>query len=237
MTTIDKKRDRLDELRLVIDDSDLRGRIGEYIEASYRLDNADSAAEYIEHELDRMLAEYEMYDSPYVPRGEDAFPKKCEDCLHYPHACPILRDRTQKRWRERKLEEASSSKEELDVYRKQARDVGCHVIPELSSEWQDGYQQFLVIGERLLQLALADSHDEEPPEDYSEAELSIDDIDVVNSGATPDAGVASETASDTDPSEETQGVDIGPSMDDLDESVLDDENLDSANPSGTGGVN
>lgn len=236
MTTIDKKRDRLDELRLVIDDSDLRGRIGEYIEASYRLDNADSAAEYIEHELDRMLAEYEMYDSPYVNRGEDAFPKKCEDCLHYPHACPILRDRTQKRWRERKLEEADSSKEELDVYRKQARDVGCHVIPQLSSEWQDGYQQFLIIGERLLQLALADSHGEDPPE-YSEAELSIDDIDVVNSESETDGETAADSAEDSAPSDETQGVDIGPSMDDLDESVLDDENLESANPGGTGGVN
>lgn len=229
--TLDTIRENLDELRFVIDNGPLRRLIGRWIEQSYRYEKADSAAEYIEYELEEMMAEYPMYHAPDVARAKDAFPDACEGCEHHPYACPILTDSTQRQWRERLLEDADSPEDELRVYRKQAIDVGCHVIPSKAEEWRSDQRDFYMVGERLTQLALEDAHDE----DLS-ALLGDDDLedvsleDLLDAGDDTDADAGTEDADDA-----VSTLDIGPDMDTLDGSVLDDESLESVVGAGTGG--
>jgi hypothetical protein len=231
MTSLSGIRDKLDRFRVVIDDGDVRRKAGLWIEQSYGYEQSDSAAGYIENELDEMMAEYPMYHAPDVARAEDAFPEVCEGCQHYPHACPILRDRTERKWRERKLDAAESADEELRVYRRQAIDVGCHVIPSKAEEWREDQQEFLVAGERLVQLALADANDEEPP-DFSPRGDDVDLDAILGTDASVDeseSSVPPDQSDDGNGDGETPDIDIGPSMDSIDESVLEDESVDVGN--------
>lgn len=143
-------RRELREMRWYIEDDDLRERVNEWIQESHEKGDADTAAEYLESQLNAMLAEYEMYHSPSLGRGADGFPNACEGCRHYGSACPVLLDDVEVRWRERKLEEASSEREARRVYQQQAIDASCHRIPDLLDTWDNRHAEFTRLGQQLL---------------------------------------------------------------------------------------
>lgn len=143
-------RRQLSEMRFYVDDPELRERINSWIDKSHSLSDADTASEYVESRLREMAAEFPMYHSPEIRRGEDAFPDDCESCPHYGASCPVLTDPEEEDWRERKLDEAESERDAEQVYHRQATDTGCVVIPRLLSRWHDTYGQFVQKGESLL---------------------------------------------------------------------------------------
>lgn len=160
----------LRELRLYVEDAELAERIDDWIQASREASDADTAREYVESELNKLLANNKMYHAADVERGEDAFPARCSECVHYGSACPVLRDNTETVWRERKLEQAETEQEARQVYQRQATDVSCEVIPELLEEWDDRHADLARRGDELLSHALEAVRgdvaelDEDPPE-------------------------------------------------------------------------
>jgi len=142
-------RRELRENRLYVEDDELRDEISEWIQESHEKGDADTAREFVERRLNRMLAENEMYDSARLSRGEDGFPAKCSDCRHFGSACPVLMDDIEVSWRERKLAEADSEREARNVFQQQAIDVGCRVIPQLLEEWDNDHADFVARGQRL----------------------------------------------------------------------------------------
>jgi hypothetical protein len=149
-------RRELREVRWFVDDDDLRERVNEWIDESHEQSDADTAEQYVESQLNRMLARNEMYHAPHLPRGADGFPDACEGCRHYGAACPVVRDDTEKRWRERKLADADTEQEARRVFQKQAVDVSCHRIPEFLDEWDNQHADFVRTGQMLL--SAADEH-------------------------------------------------------------------------------
>lgn len=149
-------RSELRRMRWYVDGEDLRERVKDWIERSHERGDADTAREYVEQELNALLAANEMYHAPDLSRGEDGFPEACSDCRHYGSACPVLLDETEVRWRERQLDQAESSEEARRVYQQQAIDVSCQRIPELLEEWDNRYAGFIAEGQELL----ADVEDE-----------------------------------------------------------------------------
>jgi len=163
-------------------DPDLREEIGEWIQDSHDKGDADTAEEFVERELNQLLAENEMYDAPSLSRGADGFPDRCADCRHYGAACPVLKDQREVRWRERKLDQAETEREARQVYQQQAIDVECDVIPQLLSEWDNQHAEFIARGQELLArledaiMGLGDDTDDR------EQLASVDDLDDVAVG-------------------------------------------------------
>jgi len=156
-------RKELREVRWYVEDDELRDEIDEWIQDSHDQDDADTAAEFVERALNRLLAEYEMYHAPELGRGEDAFPDKCSDCRHYGAACPVLLDDTEVRWRERKLDQADGEQEARRIYQQQAIDVSCKLIPERLEEWDANHSGFISEGQDLLSRAEEHIRDDEGP--------------------------------------------------------------------------
>lgn len=129
---------------------ELADEISRWILESWKRSDADTAQEYVEHQLNRLLQRNQMYNSADVADAEDAFPDACEGCQHYGAACPVLVDGIQTEWRDRALEDAETEKDARRVYEKQALDVGCIVIPRLLESWDDSISGFMERGERLL---------------------------------------------------------------------------------------
>jgi hypothetical protein len=142
-------RRELRRSRMYVDDDDLRGRIGEWIEESHAQSEADTARQFVEERLNSLLDGQPMYNSPAVSRGEDAFPDSCEGCPHYGAACPVVTDRTEQRWRDRELEEAENEQEARRVFEQQARDVDCHRIPAFLEAWDTDHRELLQRGQEL----------------------------------------------------------------------------------------
>ncbi|WP_227132342.1 hypothetical protein [Halorubellus salinus] len=142
-------RRELRDYRMYVDDDALRERIGDWIEESLAQSEADTARQFVEEKLNALLDGQPMYNSPAVSRGEDAFPDACEGCPHYGAACPVVTDRTEQRWRTRKLEEAESEQEARRVFEQQARDVDCHRIPAFLESWDNDHRALLERGQRL----------------------------------------------------------------------------------------
>lgn len=143
-------RRELRELRHYVEEAELREEIKDWIDRSHEESDADTAREYLERELNALLADNPMYHAPDFERGSDAFPDKCQDCRHYGSACPVLRDDVEVRWRERKLDQAGNEEDARRIYQQQAIDVSCHVIPELLEEWDNRHADFIREGEELL---------------------------------------------------------------------------------------
>lgn len=144
---LDQIRKQLRETRVAVDDAELREEISEWLEESHEKTDADTAAEFVEARLNRLLSANQMYG------GEENFPDECVECDHYGAACPVLKDRTERLWRERKLAEASTEAEARSVYQEQARDVDCGQISAFLTEWSEDHAEFIREGERLLRRA------------------------------------------------------------------------------------
>lgn len=176
-------RQELRRVRWYVPDSesDLKERIGDWIEESHNQTDADTPQEYVETELNDLLATNPMYHAPEIARGEDGFPERCKEleCPHVGGACPVLMDEIEVKWRERELEEAETSEEARQVYRRQALDVSCKLIPELLDEWDNEYANFAARGTRLLSAAedaIADASDVLPDDaDRDEAAEAVPD--------------------------------------------------------------
>lgn len=136
--------------RMYVDDDDLRAEIKSWIAESHQESDAGTAREYVEERLNEMLEDHKMYHAAETKRGEDEFPDECEGCRHYGAACPVLRDRTETQWRSRRLEDADTERDARRVYQEQARDVGCHRIPEFLSAWDSSFAELLEHGQDLL---------------------------------------------------------------------------------------
>lgn len=143
-------RRELREMRWHLDDQELRRTVSNWIDASHDKSDADSAKEYVERELNAMLARYSMYHSPDLERPQDGFPPDCHGCEHVGGACPVLKDSVERQWRERLLDQASTEHEARRIYQQQAIDVSCQRIPELLEEWDNRHAEFVQHGQRLL---------------------------------------------------------------------------------------
>lgn len=136
--------------RLYLEDDELRGEVGDWIEQSHVQSDADTARQYVEERLNGLLDGFPMYNAPSVARGEEAFPDDCEGCPHYGAACPVVTDSRETEWRERKLKEADSEREARRVFEQQARDVDCQRIPEFLDDWDTNHKDLLKRGQELL---------------------------------------------------------------------------------------
>lgn len=148
---VELRRD-LRRSRLYLDDeaADLIDRIDDWIERSHQETDADTLQEYVETRLDRLIKPTQpMYHSSEQRRGEEAFPDECESCPHYGAACPVLTDDTERRWRQRQLEAASTEAEVREVFAEQARDVTCHRIPVFLEEWDQEFSELVQEGYNL----------------------------------------------------------------------------------------
>lgn len=168
-------RRELRRMRWYIEDDELREDVDDWIQRSHDRGDADTAQEYVEQELNALLAENEMYHAPNLGRGEDGFPDECEDCRHYGSACPVLLDDTEVRWRERKLEQADSEQEARRVYQQQAIDTSCHRIPELLGEWDNRYAGFIREGQQHLSDVETDIREDGSAESTSTTEQALPD--------------------------------------------------------------
>jgi hypothetical protein len=135
--------------RMYLDDAKLRAEVSDWIQESVDQSDADTARQYVEERLNSLLDEYPMYNAPSVARGADGFPDGCEGCVHYGSACPVVTDRRETRWRERKLKDAASEQEARRVFQQQARDVDCQRIPEFLAEWDTDHRDLLERGQDL----------------------------------------------------------------------------------------
>lgn len=165
----------LREMRFYIEDASLREDVAEWITASYDRTDADTAEEFLERELNGLLADNEMYHDPRLSRGEEGFPDDCRDCKHYGSACPVLLDNSEVRWRERQLAEASSEQEARRVYQQQAIDVSCKAIPAFLKEWDSEHSDFVKRGQNLLEQVEEALYTDEGAQDAS-ADLEPDAV-------------------------------------------------------------
>lgn len=166
-------RRQLSSHKVYLDDAALRTEVDEWIAESHELSDADTAKEYVEGRLEGILAEYPMYNTPDLAHGTDGFPDACEGCDHYGSACAVLKDGVEVRWRERKLDEATSDEEARGIYRQQAIDVGCHRIPEFLEEWDSQHADFVQRGRELLR-RVEEQLLEDTDDAGGEAELAAD---------------------------------------------------------------
>ncbi|ELZ14415.1 hypothetical protein C478_07317 [Natrinema thermotolerans DSM 11552] len=149
-STVAYIRSELIETQLLIRDDDLRDRVEAWVQESYDVTEADTAAEYVGSRLNGLLAENDMYHSPEVRRGEDAFPADCEGCPHYGSSCPVLLDNNRVKARERRLTDADTERDAREVFQRQARETGCVVIPALLEEWEAKHSDMVREGHELL---------------------------------------------------------------------------------------
>lgn len=140
----------LRDMRWYIDDAELRDAVNEWLDESYDESDADTAREFVEAALTRMLSRHPMYHAPGLNRPEDGFPDECQGCQHATGACPVLLDDTEVRWRERALAEAETEEEARRIYQRQAIDVDCHRIPDLLEAWETDHAAFIRRGQSLL---------------------------------------------------------------------------------------
>lgn len=168
-------RQDLRQMRWYVEDDELRARATDWIRESHDKSDADTAREFLEQELNKLLAEYEMYHAPQLGRGEDGFPDACSDCRHYGSACPVLLDDIEVRWRERALEEAESEQDARRVYQQQAIDVSCQRIPALLDQWDTKHAPFVRRGQEILSeveeslLGAADDAGDQAPDEPAPA--------------------------------------------------------------------
>lgn len=175
-------RQELRQVRWFLSDG-LRAEASAWIEESYEKSDADTARGFVENVLNGLLADNPMYHATGLARGEDGFPSRCRDldCPHIGGACPVLRDETETRWRERALEQADTETEARQVYHRQAVDVECPLIPELLEEWDGEHAEFVKRGNRIL----AAAEEEIASDDDLDADASeLDD----QAAAIPDGG-------------------------------------------------
>lgn len=141
---IDQIRKQLREIRFAVDDEELRDEISDWLDESHEKTDAESAAEFVEAKLNGLLSNNSMFGD------EEEFPEDCNDCEHFGAACPVLKDRTERLWRERRLEAAETEAAARAVYEEQARDVNCLQISSYLSEWSQSHAEFIREGESLL---------------------------------------------------------------------------------------
>lgn len=143
---VEIRRKLRDRRELILDD-DLRDEVDTWIRESWTTD-ADTAAEYVEGELNSLLEEYPMYAGPDVEAGE-GFPDRCAGCPHAGSRCPLLIG-VKSDARDRLVRESETEADVRRVYEKQARESGCRVIPGALSEWDEHHSEFIRRGDDLL---------------------------------------------------------------------------------------
>lgn len=171
-------RRELRRMRWHVDEPELRQAVLAWIRQSHENADADTAEEFVEARLNNLLANWKMYHDPSLQRGEDGFPDGCSDCRHYGSACPVLKDNIETDWRERKLDQAESEQEARRIYERQARDVGCHRIPEILETYDDRYATFVRQGDELLSRVEENIHEDPAAADLDEDAEALEEVDV-----------------------------------------------------------
>lgn len=165
-STIEIIRDDLLQQQRFVNDDDLRARIADWIDRSLKYTDADTAGDYVENRLNELFAEYDMYYSPEVSSGDEAFPDDCAGCPHYGSSCPVLTNGTHEQARKRKINDAETERDVRDVYAQQARKTGCTQIPRFLQEWDEKHSDLVREGHEIL-TELADLMHETPDEDVT----------------------------------------------------------------------
>lgn len=129
-------RQHLGDIMLYADDAELRTQVREWLEDAKGL-SAGSVAEHVETQLSQLHAENPMHWSMEHHRGEQGFPAGCQGCPHYGSSCPIIKDREQRRRRERELDTAESPEEAKRALQQLATDNSCHRIPGWIAEFEE----------------------------------------------------------------------------------------------------
>lgn len=179
-------RRELRQNRWYLEDRRLRDEVNTWIQESHEKDDADTAREYVEHRLNKMLSQNHMYHAPTLSRGEDAFPDECSDCRHYGSACPVVTDNVEVDWRERKLDQAESETEARRIYQQQAIDVGCTRIPAYLEEWDGQHAEFIRTGQDLL--ARVEEHIHDTPAGVGDSDDDLDGLERVEEAVADGGG-------------------------------------------------
>lgn len=167
LTEIEWLRRELSDYRRYLPPCDLRDEIGAWLDESTERRDADALDDYVESRLTEIQSEYAMHNAPHVDDPADAFPDDCKGCRHYGAACPVFWDRTEVRWRRRKIAAAETERDARNVYHQLATDTGCQLIPRWLEEWDDDLSEFIRRGYRLETRAddyLQDDYDHDHPE-------------------------------------------------------------------------
>jgi hypothetical protein len=126
-------RQELTELRPDILDDELRGEVTSVLVELNQLTSA-STEDHIMNVLASLKVNHPMYRTEKHQDGTTAFPDKCRGCEHYGVRCPVIKDRGQRRRRERIMSESGSEDELRRRLRDYAIDNDCRVIIESLEE-------------------------------------------------------------------------------------------------------
>jgi hypothetical protein len=146
---IDRLYDSLDNVvTLLGQEPDLQEAVMDWLDRAGEAPSA-SLSDHIQATLVEFETNYAMYRTD--TDGTDNFPDECSSCEHYPHACPIF---TKQVWETEldRMEADLVGAPESEVkrrYRRFAGRVGCHVIPDRISEWEDQHADLLSEGRDL----------------------------------------------------------------------------------------
>lgn len=173
-TEMETLRSELSMYRFYVKNPELRAELKAWIREAAEKE-AGTLQEYLQQQLLELSREYPMRWSPGFQSGAEGFPDGCEKCPHYAKACPILKDRSKRLTRERKLEEAETEAQQRGVWEEQAVETGCVQIPEWLETFGSGHKQFIQRGHALMErcedLTLdAEKDMEELPEDLQGVE-------------------------------------------------------------------
>lgn len=126
-------RRELMEYRPDIVDDELRAEVSSILVELNRL-TAASTEDHIMNVLASIKVNHPMYRTEKHQDGTTAFPDKCRGCEHYGVRCPVIKDRGQRRRRERIMSDSSSEDELRRRLRDYAIDNDCRVIIESLEE-------------------------------------------------------------------------------------------------------
>lgn len=143
-------RSELSMYRFFVEDPELRAALKAWIQEAAEKD-AGTLNEYLQQQLLELSREYPMRWTPELQSGVEGFPDECEGCPDYGKACSILKDRSKRLTRKRKLEEANTEAEERAVWEEQAVETGCVQIPEWLQEFGSDHKQFIQRGHALME--------------------------------------------------------------------------------------
>jgi len=171
-TSIEWLRNEMQIRLMYIEDSEMKGRVLDWIEASFDI-RAASVEGHIEARLGEVESKNKMYNHDGVDEGTEAFPDDCEGCPHYGGGCPIVTQKAPKQKIEQLAEEADSPTEFKRGLRRIAGRYECHRISELMSEWDNEYKSLAVEGIRLYREIATDIEIGETDSDGLEPKVDL----------------------------------------------------------------
>lgn len=153
---LDWVHDRLTNSLDYIPDDELQLEVNDWLSEVEQLPETD-VLDYIEAQLSQLrqrdgddeVGQFDMYRSG--DDGEKEFPKSCQNCPHYPIACPVFTRNVERDRRERMQADLADADptQVKNEYRQFAEDNDCFQIPRIIKEYDNQQAELLVEGRDL----------------------------------------------------------------------------------------